>query len=76
MGSKTVGLAHLVQGVWQGHPRICGLLVAFWDLLVDHRPHHYSESGQPPDLQIAYYWEAVLVRKKLTVLAMRLEVYA
>lgn len=76
MGSKMAVLKHLVQGVWQGHSRICGPSVAFWDLLVDRRPHHCSESGQLPDLQIAYYWKAVVVPKRLTVLAMRSEVFA
>lgn len=76
MDSKTVVLEYLVRGVWQGHSRFCGPLVVFWDLLVDRRPHHCSELSQLPDLQIAYYWKAVVVPKKLTVLGMRSEGFA
>ena len=63
-------------GVWQGYSTIYGLAVAFWGPLGDRHPHHCSESGRPPDLQIAYCWPAVLVLKKLTVLLMRSEVFA
>ena len=75
-GLKMVVLDYLVRGVWQGHSRICGPLVAFWDLLEDRRPHHCSESSRLLDLQIAYYWKAAVVPKKLTVLAMRSEGFA
>ena len=76
MDSKMLVLEYLVQGFWQGHSRICGPLVVFWDLLVDRRPHHCSESSQLLDLRIAYYWKTVVVPKKLTVLAMRSEGFA
>ena len=67
----------LVQEVWQGQSSIYGLAVAFWDLLVDRRPHHCSASNRLTDLQIAYYWTmAVVVLKRLTVLSTRSEVFA